>query len=101
MYYMNVSRNDIAKDVSQLTKVSINQVKGILDGLEYAIFQRLRQTKEDEDTKINLFDGFVVTCKYVPEKRGIANYSNEEIFISSRLRPRVKITKNYKQKLNE
>lgn len=61
-----VSRNELIHNISNLSNVTIQDIKSVIDTLENIIKNTLKEANPDKDVSIRIFDGFCIDGIYVP-----------------------------------
>lgn len=96
-----ITKDKIIKDIAKNSKLyDINTVRMVYNDLENNIKKYLALTTSEQDVKIKLFEGITIQGEYIPEKTKINNLNGKQVTISSRIKPKVNITRTYCEKLN-
>ena len=94
------TKDMLINEISSKCGKSKRLVKEIYDAIEDKVFEVLSSANEDEDVSVRLFEGVVIDATYIPEHEKINNLTGESIIAKSKIKPRVKITRSYCEKVS-
>ena len=96
-----VTKEKIIKDIAKNGRLyDIDTIRMIYKELENNIKEYLSMVAPEQNVKIKLFEGIVIQAEYVSEKTKVNNLTGKTMVISSRIKPKVNITRTYCDKLN-
>lgn len=79
--------------------INLRTVRSVYDALEDNIFEILSSANLNNDISIRLFEGISIDSSFLPEKTKVNNLTGKTIVTSSKIKPKVNITRNYCEKL--
>lgn len=94
------TKDMLINEISSECDKSKRLVKEIYDATEDKVFDILSSANENEDVSIRLFEGIVIDATYIPEHEKINNLTGESIIAKSKIKPKVKITRSYCEKVS-
>lgn len=95
------TKNMLIKKVANECRRNVNIVQDVYDSLERNITHILSSANQDTDVSIRLFEGISLHSSFVPEKIKVNNLTGKTIKTSSKIVPKAKITRNYREKLTD
>lgn len=91
----------IVKNISRKCGKDTKSVKDIYNALEHEIEQLLSSANPDTDVTLRLFEGISISSTFVPEQTMMNNLTGKMITSSSKIRPKVNITRRYCEKITD
>lgn len=96
-----ITRENIIKDIAKkFQQCDIDTVRMIYDVLEDKIRQYLSMANSEQNVKIKLFEGISIQGEYIQEQTKVNNLNGKAMLVSSRIKPKVYVTRTYCDKLN-
>ncbi|MBQ9657191.1 MAG: HU family DNA-binding protein [Clostridia bacterium] len=98
---ITITKDKLIRDIAKNGRLyDIDTIRMIYNELENNIRQYLSMTTNEQNIKIKLFEGMTIQGEYAPEQTKVNNLTGKQMTISSRIKPKVNITRTYCQKLN-
>lgn len=95
------TKDILIKSIAKECRMSAGTVHAVYHKLEEIIARLLSSANENTDIVIRLFEGITIDSSYVPETEKLNNLTGEIIMASSKIKPKVNITRNYREKLTD
>lgn len=95
-----ITKENLIKDIAKQTNNNIGDVRDIYNALEDYLFDILSFVNEEQDISIKLFGGISLDGIFVPAKTKVNNLTGEETLVDSKIKPKFKITRSYRERLN-
>lgn len=97
---IKITKEKLIKNIAKKTNKSIVDTKNFYNAFENVIFELLSSVNNEQDLCIKLFEGISLDGKYISEKTKKNNLTGELSFVSSKIKPKFRITRSYCEKLN-
>lgn len=94
------NKESLIKKIADQTGQSIEVVRQIYNTLDTVVFNTLSSVTEEEDVKVKLFNGVTMTSTFVPSKNQMNNLTGQMIQTACKIRPKVTLSRDYKERLN-
>ena len=94
------TKEELIKSISRDNKLEKKYVRLAYESLEKKIIELLHEVDKDHEAEIKVFDGITIEGKYIPKATRINNLTGNEIDITERIRPSVKVSRRYFERLN-
>lgn len=91
----------IISHIAKKCKERKDTVYDIYNALESEITELLSTANENEDVVIKLFEGITMNSTFIPSETRMNNLNGETTTFSSRINPKVNITRNFKRKITK
>lgn len=95
------TREQLIRSIVKESKVDMDSVRLAYNCLEGKVQKLLAETTPEQDVKVKLFEGITIEGKYIPETVKINNLTGKEITYKAKIKPTVKVSRRYGEKLNE
>ena len=89
----------LIKNIAETTGKNICIVRTIYNTLEQTIVNLLSSADNNTDISLRLFEGVSINSSFVPEKTKVNNLTGDVITTTSKIKPKVNITRYYCDKL--
>lgn len=93
------TKDMLIKKIAEEYGIGVKIVRSIYNLLEENIFEILSSANLNTDVSVRLFEGISIDSSFLPEKTKLNNLTGETIIASSKIKPKVNITRNYCEKL--
>lgn len=93
------TKETMIRHIAKTYRVNIDTVRKIYNGLENTVEELLVNANLEQNIVIKLFEGITVNSSFIPEKTKVNNLTGKIITTSSKIKPRVNVTRNYCEKL--
>lgn len=100
-YKNTYTKEMIIRKIYETSGKDIGTIRIIYNTLEEIVANLLSSAKDDTDISIRLFEGITFDSTYVPEKIKLNNLTGKVITASSKIKPKVNVTRTYRNKLTE
>lgn len=98
---LTYTKANLIKSIARDCGFNQDDVRMVYESLDQHIIEALSNATEDTDVVIRLFDGVSISSTFVPEMNRHNNLTGEDIVSMSKVRPKVKLTRNYREKLTK
>lgn len=95
-----VTKEDLVKIIANAENTSLAVTRSIYNTLEKSVRNILASVEPNCPVLIKLFEGISIEGEYVGETVKKNNLTGKETVVSARIKPRVNITRSFKEKIN-
>ena len=96
---LTYTKADLIKSIARDCGMEQEEVRMVYESLDQHIVEALISATEDADVVVRLFDGVSLSSTFEPEMERHNNLTGENIISSSKIRPKAKLTRNYRERL--
>lgn len=93
------TKDMMIKTIAKRCGEDYNTVRDVYNALEDDIVKNLSLANENTDVSIRLFEGITLNGIYSPGEVRLNHLTGKMITSSSKIRPKVSITRNYRDKI--
>ena len=93
------TKDMIIRNIAEKCKKDISTVRNVYNTMEDTIVELLSHANPDVDITLRLFEGITIDSTYVPEQTKMNNLTGKIITSTSKIKPKVNVTRNYRDKL--
>ena len=98
---LTYTKANLIKSIARDCGFEQEEVRMVYESLDQHIFEALGSATEDADVIIRLFDGVSISSTFEPEMERHNNLTGENIVSSCKIRPKAKLTRNYRERLTK
>lgn len=96
---LTYTKADLIKSIARECGFHKEEVRMVYESLDNHIIEALSNANENTDVVVRLFDGVSINSTFVPEMERHNNLTGEDIVAMCKIRPKVKLTRNYREKI--
>ena len=96
---LTYTKADLIKSIARDCGFEQEEVRMVYESLDQHIVEALISATEYADVVVRLFDGVSLSSTFEPEMERHNNLTGENIISSSKIRPKAKLTRNYRERL--
>lgn len=96
---LTYTKANLIKSIARDCGFHQEEVRIVYESLDQHIVEALSNADENTDVVIRLFDGVSINSTFVPEMERHNNLTGENIVAMCKIRPKVKLTRNYREKI--
>lgn len=93
-------KNDIIQSIIDKTERNPGLIKIIYDAIEDEINSRLLSVNEDQDVKMQVFDGIWISGTYMPPRFKQNNLVGENQYVKAKIKVKADASRRFKDKIN-
>lgn len=93
------TKANLIKSIARDCGFEQEEVRMVYESLDQHIVEALISATEDTDVVVRLFDGVSLSSTFEPEMERHNNLTGEDIVSSCKIRPKAKLTRNYRERL--
>lgn len=93
-------KNDIIQSIIDKTERNPELIKIIYDAIEDEINSRLLSVNEDQDVKMQVFDGIWISGTYMPPRFKQNNLVGENQYVKAKIKVKADASRRFKDKIN-
>lgn len=98
---LTYTKANLIKSIARDCGFEQEEVRMVYESLDNHILEALSSATEDEDVVVRLFDGVSISSTFEPEMERHNNLTGESIISSCKIRPKAKLTRNYRERLTK
>lgn len=98
---LTYTKANLIKSIAKECGFEQDEVRMVYESLDQHIVEALSKADEGTDVVVRLFDGVSMSSTFVPEMEKVNNLTGENIVSMCKIRPKVKLTRNYREKLTK
>lgn len=98
---MTISREDLIRMLSEKSGYWMKDIKAVLQCMDEVVFEELSKATLDEEVQIQMATGIKYSCKIIPSRDRVDPRNLQPITVGETIKPSVKFSQDYKNKLQE
>ena len=95
------TKANLIKSIARDCGFEQEEVRMVYESLDQHIVDALSSATECADVVVRLFDGVSISSTFEPEMERHNNLTGETILSSCKIRPKAKLTRNYRERLTK